>query len=334
MNRRSALCLLSVSVIASNRSLACLWDTDTLSDEIKLQANTLDLILGQFPHHGDAYYKLRIRRLSEVKRPDLEMLNDIAVAHVRLGEFNKAEKFLAEALTINPKSYKTLSNIGVSAKKQGDFTKAADFISKALKIKPAGHMGLGDWYLKALLWRSKHEKINEQTPIAHNFLYKSYKESFNDSDYGSGETDSREKSKSRPAQMVKNDQSFADGFLVLGDYLTEKGDLSLAFLAHTRAMMLGHQNPDEIRRRRRAYLTYHQTFPGIPRSKITVRNKPWAKGIANAENMINKGANWLTLFKEKEAQLLNGKKSEKLVTYTEVLQALEKDGIKKVRSDT
>ena len=31
---------------------ACIWDTDTLRDELRMQPGLFDLITGQFPHHG------------------------------------------------------------------------------------------------------------------------------------------------------------------------------------------------------------------------------------------------------------------------------------------
>ena len=196
-------------------------------------------------------------------------------------------------------------------------------------------MGLGDWYLKALLWRQKHEQANPQEPVAVNFLGQLYSESFPTKHYGMDDAGAgKNMGKFRQAMMIKNDQNFADGFLFFGDYLKGKGALHLAFLAHTRAMMLGHQNPDEIRRRRRAYLQYHGTFPG-KRSKpikASMRNKPWAKGIAKAESMINKGAEWLAAYKATEAELLKGEINEKEVTIKMVEARLAQKKIQRVRS--
>jgi len=309
-----------------------LWDTDTLADEVATHANTLDLILGQFAHHGDAYYKMRVERILKQASMSQTDLNDIAVAYVRLNDFKSAENYLAKALENNPRHYETLSNIGVTAKKQGDFTKGAEYIKKALSIKTAGHMGLGDWYLKALLWREKHEQANPEEPVTKNFLGQLYSEAFSDEHYGMSRPGSNKEVRSRQAMMIKNDQTFADGFLVFGDYLKEQNSLHLAFLAQTRAMILGHQNPDEIRRRRRAYLEYHKSFPGKFGMRPNVRNKPWEKGIANAEAMIGKGAEWLEAFKEIEAELLTGKANEKEVTIKMVEARLVEKKIHKVRS--
>ena len=336
MNRRNVLLGLGAFLVGSGKSFSCMWDTDTLADDVYIQGSSLDLVLGQFPHHGDAYYKLRISRLLKQKDWSLVELNDLAVAHVRLKDFAIGEKYLAKAIARSPDHYPTLSNIGVTAKKTGEFEKAARYIKKALSIKPAGHMGLGDWYLKALVWRQRYENANIKNPPTVNFIGKQYLESFDGKYYGSKHLDSPKGiDKSRQALMVKNDQSFADGFLVFADKLRDAGLLHLAFLADTRALVLGHQNPDEVRRRRVEYLKYHTTFPGKYNMPKNTRNglvdKTWGKGIAKAEALIQKGADWLEEFKVTEAELLSGKKNEREVNFINVEAAMIDKGVRRVR---
>ena len=137
---------------------------------------------------------------------------------------------------------------------------------------------------------------------------------------------------SKYGMLLKNDQSFADGFLLVGDYLKHKGSLHISFLAHTRAMMLGHQNPDEIRRRRRDYIDYFKKFGSGPNYRKNIRrDKARAHVIAQAERVINKGANWLEEFKAMEAKLLKNKSDERHITFAKVEKALLNAGIKKVR---
>jgi len=332
MNRRKALWILGGLTVGAGRVSACLWDRDTLKDDILAQASSLDLILGQFPHHGEAYYKLRITRLK--KQTNLSILdhNDMAVAYVRTNDFVSAEKHLVEALKMNPNQYETLSNIGVAAKKQGDFKKAAEFIGKALAIKPEGHMGLGDWYLKMLVWREKYEDVGEEKPPTSNFIGQSYAVHLHKLEYGMDYLPALKKGGlevGHPAMMLKNDQTFADGFLVFADQLREQGHLHLAFLADTRAMMLKHQNPEEIRTRRRAYLKYHGTFPG--KYGLKVAYKPWTLGIARAEAMIKGGEVWLKKFKETEAEMVAKLSDERELRFSAVEARLLYKGVKKVR---
>jgi len=100
MNRRKVLSILGLSLVNSGQSLACLWDTDTLADEIASQPTSLDLILGQIPHHGEVYYQMRVARILKQNEMSQSDLNDIAVAYVRLKQFKSAEKYLAMAIAV------------------------------------------------------------------------------------------------------------------------------------------------------------------------------------------------------------------------------------------
>ena len=262
MNRRKSLRLFGGFATTISSSRACLWDSHTLKDEHASKPEVLDLILGQFPHHGDVFYQTRKVRLEKQASLDVNETNDLAVAYVRLKEYIKGMALLEAQIKKTPDHYETLSNIGVTAKKSGDFKKGAEFIEKALTIKAEGHMGLGDWYLKALRWRNKHERAFENRPPKFNFLNIPYLGVFQENYYGMDKESFprgypiKKEHRDRFLKMVGNDQSFADGFAALGDYLTFSGELNLAFLAFTRAMVLNHQNPVEIRRRRRTYLKH------------------------------------------------------------------------------
>ncbi|MDP4780092.1 MAG: hypothetical protein NWS16_07635 [Akkermansiaceae bacterium] len=330
MNRRQALRILGGLGISTTVGSACLWDTDTLREEIAVRPTMWDLLLGQFPHHGDAYYQARIARLEKAGELDVASLNDLAVAHVRLKEFKPAWKALEAARLIKPDHYETLSNMGVTAKKQGDFQKGAEYIAKALELKPEGHMGLGDWYLKALRWRAKNEHSTKENPPAKNFLGVAYPESFSDSDYGS-DHDKPAKAptlEDRYEQLIRNDQSFADGFVTVGDALTFRGDLNLSFFAYTRALMLDHQNPGEVSRRRLTYLKYFETFLSNERN---LRGDTHQKAaIKNAEEKINGGLAWLEQFKAVETDLLNENADERLVKFEDVETEMERRGIHRI----
>ena len=326
MNRRQALWTIAAGGSFGGTALGCLWDTDTLASEVAVNPSALDLILGQFPHHGDAYYRLRIERVEKSGGIGVTELNDIAVAHVRLGEFKEAWKNLDAAHGMDPEHYETLSNMGVTAKKEGDFHKGANFIAQALAIKPEGHMGLGDWYLKSLQWRSIYEDAGLGDPPLKNFLGSDYDKSFSEGAFGIEGGRSQMKPHDRYPKLVRNDQGFADGFLVYGDYLAGRGDLHLAFLAYTRASLLGHQNPEEVKRRQDAYLRYMNIDKANRRSV----GRAGAISVARAENAIKVGEKWLEQFKKVESELLLGEKDERRVSFLKVLSAMGRRGIKRV----
>lgn len=289
-----------------------------------------DMLLGQFPHHGDAYYRIRITRLRKAGQPDLLDLNDLAVAHVRLKEFDEAWKALESAKQLKPDHYETLSNMGVTAKKQGDFEKGAEFIAKALELKPEGHMGLGDWYLKALRWRAKFESASGQSPPSENFLGKTYATAFSEKFYGMEDMPREAQAPNeRYEQLIRNDQSFADGFMAVGDALTSRGDLNLSFFAYLRAEMHGHQNPDEVKRRIAAYLKHHETY--LRTAGTNLRGASYQKTVvASGEKKIKDGLAWLEQFKSVEAELLKGKTDERQVNFDHVEGALLQRGIRRV----
>lgn len=334
MNRRKSLTLFGGLAAGISSSRACLWDSNTLKDELASNPKVLDLILGQFPHHGDVFYQTRIARLEKQASLNVNENNDLAVAYVRLNEFKKGMAILEEQIKKTPGHYETLSNIGVTAKKSGDFKKGADFIAKALAIKPEGHMGLGDWYLKALRWRTKYERSFENRPPAFNFLNIPYLGVFRENYYGMEEGFPRGypiqlEHRNRFLKMVRNDQTFADGFAALGDYLTFSGDLNLAFLAYTRAMVLKHQNPVEIRRRRRTYLKHAEAHIRDPKRKHR-GTAFWKAEIAKAEGMIRQGLAWLERYKTVEGELVSRVGDERKVEIADVEAKLVERKISRV----
>ena len=52
-----AVALLTLAPAAS----ACLWDTDTLWQERRDMPGVLELIVGKFPRHTDAFYEWRVK---------------------------------------------------------------------------------------------------------------------------------------------------------------------------------------------------------------------------------------------------------------------------------
>ena len=69
---------------------ACLWDSDTIRDEIQARPSLFELVTGHLPHHGTAYYEARVDRLEPKRDRSREETNDLAVALIRLGRFDEA----------------------------------------------------------------------------------------------------------------------------------------------------------------------------------------------------------------------------------------------------
>jgi tetratricopeptide (TPR) repeat protein len=237
--------LLAGLLFYSSVVFACTWDTDTLRDEAVANPSRFDILTGQFAHHGMPYYQHRIETLVTKEFLTQAEQNDLAVAYMKVGEFDKSEQLLVKILDDDPGFYPGLSNRGVLAKKQGDYDTAIEYIGKALELNPDGHMGLGDWYLKMLEWR---KAVDEDPNYEGDFLDNHEGDSFAGFGLGEEKKDSlnREQFMDRLFALVKNDQTFADGFYVLGRELANQDDFNLAFIAIHRARDLGHPKLQEI----------------------------------------------------------------------------------------
>ncbi|NUN50640.1 MAG: tetratricopeptide repeat protein [Candidatus Brocadiae bacterium] len=236
----------ALSAILASAATACIWDSDTIRDEMQTRADDFDLIVGQFPHHGAGYHESRVavsRAALEKDPKDIAALNDLGVALLKLGRWDESEAAFASIEALQPGKYETFSNLGVMYKKKGDFAKAAEYTKKALAIRPSGHLGLGDYYLKMLDWRSARAADPKAIP-GKDFLGREY---------------SQWSMWSRPLQtaedrerlcaLVRSDRLFPDALLVLGDQYCGERNLNLAMWAWVRALDLGHPNPNAIETR-------------------------------------------------------------------------------------
>jgi tetratricopeptide (TPR) repeat protein len=206
--------------------LSCVNTSYSRLDEKQIKDEVLDLILGQFPHHGPAFYQYEEKRNKEIltQKPEgFEARNDLAVAYLKQAKWELAQTEFDKNEKLHPGKYKTAANLGVMYKKMGEYEKAAHFIAKSLKIKPEGHMGLGDYYLKMAHWLNEG---NEQNflGIAYNATPKQIASAAN---------------RQHIVTLIKNDYSFADAYLVLGDILYTEGNHQLAMRAYFRAQSLG-----------------------------------------------------------------------------------------------
>jgi len=235
-------------------SLSCIWDSDTLRDEAKLRPDVWEVISGQFAHHGDAYYRKRVATITAMANPDRTMRNDLAVAYIRLKEHDLADKALAQLRAEDAGEYEALSNFAVLRRNQGRFAEAVPLFAEALKLKPEGHLGLGDWTMRAVRWQAK-VKDDPAVATQEDFLGR-----VRTSEMAGYEPQARSVAwdKLPPEKqdmlrrlnlLLRNYTVFAEGFVTLGDELAGIGDNSLAVYAYVRALDLAHPAPDFVTRR-------------------------------------------------------------------------------------
>ena len=214
--------------------IACINTTYSRKDEIEITNDLGHLIIGAFAHHGPAFYENELERCNAILKDnsaDFDARNDLAAALTKLARYKEAEQEFLKNEVLHPGRYKTASNLGVLYKKMKRYKDAAEQIGNALKIKPEGHMGLGDYYLRMIQWLDHNERGNTESIVAKNFLGVRYSQ-------GQKAT-AKVANKEHVITLIKNDMSFADAYVVLGDILFVEADYQLAMRAYHRAATLG-----------------------------------------------------------------------------------------------
>jgi hypothetical protein len=139
---RIASCLI-VSLLAA----PCLWDTDTIDTELRGLPDALDLLVGRWHRHGDAYYRERIERLGKATALSLTDHDDLAVAYEKLGDQTAALAVMerkAQRLAVAPDAdheYRRLANVGTFHAHAGRYDEALVALRAAVALNPAAHFG-------------------------------------------------------------------------------------------------------------------------------------------------------------------------------------------------
>ena len=149
-----------------------MWDSDTLADERKARPTMAEAILGNPPDLGDpAKLRKRITELETNRREnDPAWWNDLAGAHIRLGESQKAAALLESVLTRFPDDYGIHANLGTAYHLLGRYAEAEKEIARDLEINPDAHFGLEKYHLALLQYlmrdakyQSRHVYVDEFT---------------------------------------------------------------------------------------------------------------------------------------------------------------------------
>lgn len=280
-----------VVVLIGGSAGACIWDGDTLRDEAVANPSWFDILIGQFAHHGTPYYEHRIERLTAKETLSQAERNDLGVAYLRVEKFEEAEAIFLALLEGEPDYYPAISNLGVLKKKMGEYQAAHDYIKQALAINPEGHLGIGDWYLRMLAWRVKG---GEGVEPGENFLRGWTEE----------EAQKREEAMyitsldiDRLFLLVKNDQTFADGFYVLGEELYQRRDFNLAYIAFFRARELNHPEASGIEGR-----LSELANRGVRRAEYIVPRLRVSEDLVRG--MLDGAAAWREEYSQLESELL------------------------------
>lgn len=185
MSRRPNLSQLA-AVICGALALACIWDRDTLKQEIEGIPQVLDVIVGRFDRNPDLYYEMRLERTAAelaVRPSFLEGYDDAAVACDRLGRSDDAIAWMAnkreqlETLDMTDATtrehwYRYHANLGTffahrwfrtgkDYQDLEDIERGITHIRKALEINPDAHFGREEYQLKFLEWVASKPHVVE-----------------------------------------------------------------------------------------------------------------------------------------------------------------------------
>lgn len=147
---------LSLGMCAAVVTAPCLWDSDTLADELRGLPDAHALLVGRWHRHSSAFYEDRVRRLKDVTAPSLAQLDDLAVAHERLGDRDAAIATMSrkrEQLARTPDrehQYRYHANLGTFLAHAGDYAAALTELEVAIQIEPNAHFGRERFQIDAI----------------------------------------------------------------------------------------------------------------------------------------------------------------------------------------
>lgn len=149
MSPRSAIAIavLFVAVL----TFGCMWDYDTIRDEKRGMPGMIEVLAGQWEKHSAFFYRHRVEAMKAklaVVPDDWDAMDNLAVAHAKLGELDRAIAVMLDKEKRLPDQYTTSSNLGTFYMFKGDVPAAIESLKKALKFNPNAHFGRVKYQLK------------------------------------------------------------------------------------------------------------------------------------------------------------------------------------------
>jgi len=147
-----------VCMVLGHSSLsACIWDADTLRQEKRSHPKMAEAILGPAAKPPDpAPLRQRIQHLLQSRREDdPAWWNDLAGAHLRLGQPQEAARLLEPVLKKFDTNYGIHANLGTAYHLLGRYKEAEREIARDLEINPNAHFGLEKYHLALLQYLSR-----------------------------------------------------------------------------------------------------------------------------------------------------------------------------------
>jgi tetratricopeptide (TPR) repeat protein len=153
---------------------ACMWDAETLSREKSRSHDLAQTILNNQPISEDTNHLRSVIKDLEANRHEDDPMwwNNLAGAHLRLGESATAVKLLEPVVSKFPNDYGIHANLGTAYHLLGRYQDAEKEIARDLEINPAAHFGLEKYHLALLQYlirdrkyQSRHVYVDEWTTL-------------------------------------------------------------------------------------------------------------------------------------------------------------------------
>jgi tetratricopeptide (TPR) repeat protein len=155
MRQKIGLILIScfaAGMVFEMTARACIWDADTLLHERLRSRDLASVILGDPAKPPDpGPLRKRISDLEARRREeDPSWWNDLAGAHLRLGEARMAAELLETVTNRFKDDYGIHANLGTAYHLLGRYQEAEREIARDLEINPDAHFGLEKYHLALL----------------------------------------------------------------------------------------------------------------------------------------------------------------------------------------
>ncbi|HXX92082.1 MAG TPA: hypothetical protein VEN81_00520 [Planctomycetota bacterium] len=249
--------------------LGCIWDSDTIDDELRGVPDGLTLVTGRWYRHTSAYYEKRIAELPGrlAARPDdLEAYDDLAVAWERTGHRDRAIEVMErkrQALDRHDSPehrYRYHANLGTFLAHAGRLSEGLVEIERALALNPSAHFGREHYqvdlirYLIAVKSAPELWKMHDALSYA-GYRYRSTSRRSVTLPAYTGQSEGRLEVAWNGAYAAIGSilryggTEGAELYRILGDLFAENGDLNLSWWAFQHALEKKHPASEVIQTR-------------------------------------------------------------------------------------
>lgn len=297
-------------LLCSLHLVPCIWDSDTIADELRGVPEARQLVTGRWYRHGPAYYQARVDRLAAAAQLSLAQLDDLAVAYEKLGRGEEAVAVMARkraALDAAPDpehEYRYLANLGTFHAHLGEYGQAIELLEKAVALNPRAHFGRERLQIEILRWvqaakrepqRWRQGVLSGSRPVSFG-LVMVYGDAWSPRD---GEHRDNDADLKALAGMLRfGGREGAELYRLLADVFLRRTDLNLAWWCLQHAIAKGHPAAEHLRQAVGRIEAHWREA-----ARYTAEDNP-VPTLADFAAVRSNGRSWLAAFQRLEAEAL------------------------------